>query len=129
MQSNCVDVDDGEIVCISWASQLDREPEPRSWKDLHFGAELGTGCERMHVLLTPVVQKHWEWDGAEITGCRGSWEDMPLFAASLDFNTAFDVAKLNVMANVLDESRLHRGLISAFLKEMRNLQGLAEFFK
>ena len=83
----------------------------------------------MHVLLTLVVQKHWEWDGAETRECRGSWEDMPLFAASLNVNTAFDVAKLNVMANVLEETRGHGGLISAFQKEMRNLQGLAEFFK
>ena len=41
--------------------------------------------------------------------------------------TAFAVAKLNVMANVLEETRMHGGLISAFLKEMRNLQGLADF--
>ena len=116
-------------LCASvWASQLDREPEPRSWKDLHFGAELGTGCEHVHVLLTLVVQKHWEWDGAEITGCRGSWEDLPLSVASLGVNTAFAVAKLNAMANVLVETRGHGGLISAFLKEVRNLQGLAEFF-
>ena len=82
----------------------------------------------MHVLLTTVVQKHWEWDGAETRECRGSWEDMPLFAASLGVNTAFAVAKLNVMANVLEETRGHGGLISAFQKEMRHLQGLADFF-
>ena len=40
----------------------------------------------------------------------------------------FAVAKLNVMANVLEETRGHGGLISAFQKEMRNRQGLADFF-
>ena len=116
-------------LCASvWALLLYREPEPRSRKDLHVVAELGTGCERMHVLLTPVVQKHWEWERAATRGCRGSWEHMPLFAASLNVNTAFGVAKLNVMANVLEESRLHRGLISAFQKVIRNLPGLADFF-
>ena len=87
---------------------------------------LGLDANTIHVLLTACGAEALG-NGAEM-GCRGSCEDMPLFAASLDFNTAFDVAKLNVMANVLDESRLHRGLISAFLKEMRNLQGLADFF-
>ena len=113
-------------LCSSvWASQLDREPGSRN---LHAGAQLGTGCEQIHVLLTTVVQKHWEWEGAETRECRDSWEDMPLFAANLDINTAFAVAKLNVMANVLEETRGRGGLISAFRKEMRNLQGLADFF-
>ena len=71
-------------LCASvWALLLDREPEPRSWKDLHVGAELGTGCEQIHLLLTAVVQKHWKCE------CRVSCEDMPLFAASLNFNTCF----------------------------------------
>ena len=118
-------------LCASvWALLLDREPEPRSWKDLHFAAQLGTACEHARSADNCGAEALGIGGSSvgKTRGCRGSWEDMPLFAASLNVNTAFDVAKLNVMANVLEETRGHGGLISAFQKEMRNLQGLAEFF-
>ena len=43
--------------------------------------------------------------------------------ASLDINTALDVATKRVIAKVLEETNVHELLIAAFLSEMQNSHG------
>ena len=39
---------------------LHEEKEPIEWMSLHVGAERWVNCEHMQVLLTNLLQKHWE---------------------------------------------------------------------
>ena len=47
--------------------------------------------------------------------------------ARTDMSTAFAVFKPHVISKVQEETDVHGWLIAAFLEELRNLQGLAEF--
>ena len=38
-----------------------KKKEPESWKKLHLGGIEGISCQRFQVLMTNLLQKHWEW--------------------------------------------------------------------
>ena len=43
--------------------RLENEKEPEKWKKLHIGELDGISCQHLQVMMTNVIQKHWEWQG------------------------------------------------------------------
>ena len=41
--------------------RLEKEMEPEKWKKLHIGGLDGISCQHLQVMMTNVIQKHWEW--------------------------------------------------------------------
>ena len=90
--------------------------------ELARGAERGVNCEHMQVLLTNLLQKHWEWQENR----RKDWEPSKfryktMYMASLDVKTAFDVARPSVVSKIL------HGHVAALLAEMQDVKGSACF--
>ena len=40
--------------------RLEKEKEPEQWKNLHAGGVDGTSCQHLQVMVTNLLQKHWE---------------------------------------------------------------------
>ena len=104
------------------------EKEPIEWMSLHVGAERGVNCEHMQVLLTNLLQKHWEWQEHR----RKDWEPgkfryKTMYMASLDVKTAFDVARPSVVSKVLSLIGTHGHLVAALFAEMQDVKGSACF--
>ena len=56
-----------------------------------MGAERGVNCEHFQVLVTNLLQKHWEWQDRPEAVLHGA-RDKTMYLANLDVNIAFDVA-------------------------------------
>ena len=41
--------------------RLEKENEPDKLRSLHMGGVDGISCKRLQVLVTNLLQKHWEW--------------------------------------------------------------------
>ena len=41
--------------------RLKQEKEPESWKELYVGGIEGISCQHLHVMMTTLLPKHWEW--------------------------------------------------------------------
>ena len=76
-----------------------KKPDARLEKGLRgFRAVvlLCVNCEHMQILLTNLLQKHWEWQEIrrmDLEPCNFK----TMYMASLDVKTAFDVAKPSVV--------------------------------
>ena len=80
---------------------LHEEEEPIEWKKLHVGAERSVNCEHMHVTMTNLLQKHWEWqENRNKSWEPGKFSYRTMYRASLDVKTAFDVAKPSVVSKI-----------------------------
>ena len=83
-----------------------------------MGADRGVNCEHMHVLVTNILQKHWEWKEDRRDAVLGVGRQITAFMASLDVRT-FEVAKPGV------GTRGH--VVAALLEEMKDIRGSACF--
>ena len=80
----------------------------------------------MQVLLTNLLQKHWEWQENR----RKDWEPgkfryKTMYMASLDVKTAFDVARPSVVSKILSLIGTHGHVVAALLAEMQDVKGSA----
>ena len=41
--------------------RLEKEKEPESWKNFLVGGIEGISCQHLQVMMTNLLQKHWEW--------------------------------------------------------------------
>ena len=41
--------------------RLEKEKEPEKWKNLHIDGIGGLSCQHLQVMVTNLIQKHWEW--------------------------------------------------------------------
>ena len=41
--------------------RLEREKEREKWKKLHIGGLDVISCQHLQVMVTNMIQKHWEW--------------------------------------------------------------------
>ena len=41
--------------------RLEKEKETEKWENLHIGGVEEISCQHLQVMLTNVIQKHWEW--------------------------------------------------------------------
>ena len=77
-------------------------------KQLNLGGMDGISCRHLQVLMTHLLQKHWEWqqhrDGEPK---HGSLRHPTWYVASMDIKSAFDVAKLTKIAQILEEQNMH----------------------
>ena len=72
---------------------LENEKEPESWKRLYVRGTDGISCQLLQVLVTHLLQKHWEWQEDRKTMIRhGSVIRATMFVASMDTKPTFDVA-------------------------------------
>ena len=97
---------------------------PSEWQRLHVGAERGLNCEHMQALITNIFQRHWEWqEDRRVDLQPGRYRYKTAFRASLDVNTAFDVAKPSVVSKILTLMSVHGHLTAALLAEMQDVRG------
>ena len=102
---------------------LHDEKEPSEWKRLHVGAERGVNCEHMQVLVTNILQRHWEWqEDRRVDLQPGRFRYNTAFVASLDVKTAFDVARPVVVSEILALTGVHGHLTAALLAEMQDVR-------
>ena len=55
-----VDVGDVEWYATCIILPLEREKEIEGWKRLYVGGIDGISCQHLQVLMTQLLQKHWE---------------------------------------------------------------------
>ena len=101
--------------------------EPVEWETLHVGAERGVNCEHMQALVTNIFQRHCEWQEDRRTDlqprlCR---YNTAFSMASLDVDTAFDVATPSVVSKILTLTGVHGPLTAALLSETQDVRGSA----
>ena len=108
--------------------RLEKEKEPENWKNLHIGGVDGISCKHLQVMMTNLLQKHWEWQEERNPMLKhGSAVRPTMYLASLDIKTAFDEAKPKHVAQIMDSHNTHGWLIAALLREMSGLEGKAMF--
>ena len=102
------------------------EGNPEDLKQFHVGGIDGIHCQHLQVMMTNLLQQHWEWqehrDGKSQKGSHGH---PTLYVASKDIKTAFGGAKPKCITRILEEQNLHEWLIAALLREMAGLEGKA----
>ena len=108
--------------------RLEKEKEPKKWKNLKNGGVDGISCRYLQVMMTNVTQKHWEWQEERnpvvihVTVARRT-----MYLANLGIKTAFDEAKPKHVAKIMDSHNTHGWIIAALLREMSGLSGKATF--
>ena len=109
--------------------RLEREREPENWKNLHVGGMDGISCHHFQVMVTNLLQKHWEWQEERNPVLRHGTVVRPtMFLARLDIKTAFDEAKPpKHVAQILEYHNTHGWLIAGLLSEMSVLEGKGMF--
>ena len=108
--------------------RLEKEKEPEKWKNLQIGGIEGISCQHLPVMVTNLLQKHWEWQEERNPVMRQGTVVRPtMYMASLDIKTAFDEAKPKHMAKIMDNHNTHGWIIAALLREMSGLSGKAIF--
>ena len=73
---------------------LEQDGGPEEWKKLNVVAERRVNCEHMQVLVTSLLQRHWEWQEdrtGNVVPKMHKYDTM--YTGSLDAKTAFDVAQ------------------------------------
>ena len=107
---------------------LHEEKEPIMWGRLHVGAEERVDCEHMQALMTNVLQWHWEWQEDHLTDLEPVFFSYKMaFTASLDLQSAFDLATPFVVSNIfLDKGQRIRGGSLAGRDEGRERQRLLQ---
>ena len=108
--------------------RLEKETEPDKCKNQHVGRVDGIRCQHLQVMVTNLLQKHWEWQEAKNPVMKHGTEVRPtMYMASLDIMTVLDEAKPKHVAKILDSHNTHGWLIAAFLRVMSVLSGKATF--
>ena len=96
--------------------RLKREKEPEKWKNLHVDGVDGISCQHLQVMVTNLLQKHWEWQEERNPVLRHGTVVRPMYLASLDIKRALDDAKTKHVAKILDYHNTHGWLIAALLR-------------
>ena len=108
--------------------RLENEKEPKKWKKLHIGELDGISCQHLQVMMTNVIQKHWEWqEERNLVMKHGTVTRSTQYLASLVFKTAFDEARPKHVSKIMDRHSTHGWIIAALLREMSGLSGKATF--
>ena len=72
--------------------RLHKEKEPEKLKQLHAGGIDGISCQHLQVMMTQLLQKHWEWAKrrkTSVSECDGSaTAQAELVRAFVDANCA-----------------------------------------
>ena len=90
---------------------------------LHVGGLDGISCQHMQVLMTNVIQKHWEWQEEKNTVMKHATVVRPtLYLASLDIKTALNEERPKQVAKIMDNHNTHGWIIAALLREMLGLE-------
>ena len=99
--------------------RLEKEKEPESWKRLQVGGDDGISCQHLQVMMTNLLQKHWEWKEEKTPMLKhGSVVRPTMYLASMDIKTAFDEARPRHAAKNMES----RSKLSALLCEMAGLE-------
>ena len=99
-QVHCVDVRDVEVVCDMCCSSLGR----RAGRMEAAARGIDGSCQ-LHVSMTQLLQKHWEWRTGGTCGTAAKRATM--YLASMDSKTAFDVAGPKQIARSMGDQAVH----------------------
>ena len=106
--------------------RLHKEKEREKLKQLHAGGIDGTTCQHLQVMMTHLLQKHWEWqEDRRKDVWHGSERRPTMSVASMDIKTAFRVARPKHIANIMDSPNIHGWIVAALLREMDRVEGKA----
>ena len=95
---------------------LVKQNEPESSKKLHVGGIEGISCQHFQVMMTNLLQKHWEWREDRRPMIKHGVVKRPtMYLASLDIKTAFDVARQKGIARIMEDHNVHGWIIAALL--------------
>ena len=82
----------------------------------------------LQVMVTNLLQKHWEWqEERNLVMRHGTVVRPTMYMASLDIKTAVDEAKPKHVAKIMDNHNTHGWIIAALVREMSGLSGKAIF--
>ena len=94
LQGHSADIGDVEMVRVLYYSASGKGKEPENWKNLHIGGVDGISCQLLQVMMTNLLQKHWECQEERTPVLRhGSAVRPTMYLASLDIKTAFNEGK------------------------------------
>ena len=129
LQGHSVDIGDVDVVRgVYYPSLGKKKKNLESWRRLHVGDIDGTSCQRLQVMMTQLLQKHWEWQENRRPMMRHRSVIRPtMYLASMDIKMAFDVARPKHIARIVEDHDVHGWIIAAFLREMAGLEGQATF--
>ena len=103
--------------------RLEKEKAPEYLKKLHVGGIDGISCQHLQVMVTNLLQKHWErQEETSLMVRQFSILRPTMFLASLDIKTAFDEAKPKHVVKIMENHDSHGWLIAALLREMAGLK-------
>ena len=106
-----------------------RPIKSHGWKPLHVEGIDGISCQHLQVMMTELLQKHWEWqeDKRNNVWFAQQQETPTMYIASMDSKTAFDAARPQHIAKIMGDQDVHGLITAAFSREMRGLEGHAAF--
>ena len=107
---------------------LQREREPEGWKQRQVRGIEGSSCQHLQVLMTQLLQKHWEWqEDRRKNVWHGSEKRPTMHIASMDIKTASDMARPKRTARIMGAQDVHGWITAALIREMTGLDGHATF--
>ena len=102
--------------------RLAKKKEPEGWKHLHVAGLDGISCQHLQVLMTQLLQKHWEWqEDTRKNRWHGSEKRPTMYFTSMDSKTAFDAARPKHIAKVMGDPEVHGWMTAALSREMTGL--------
>ena len=92
---------------------------------MRVGRTGGISCQLLQVIMTHLPQKHWEWQEDRKNNVWHGSDKRPMYIASMDIKTAFDVARPKHIANIRRDHDTHGWITASLLREMGGLEGHA----
>ena len=84
-----------------------------------MGGVHGISCQHLHVMMTNLLPKHWEWQEERTPMLKhGSAVRPTLYLANMDIKTAFDEARPRHVAKLMESQNTHGWIVAALLREM-----------
>ena len=121
LQGHRVDIGDFEVVCDLNNSSLGKSERTRRLAAPARGwcGVDGLRCQHLQVLMTQLLQRHWEWQEDKRTNVwHGSEKKPAMYIVSMDIKTAVDVARSKRTAQIMGDQDVHGWITAALLHEM-----------
>ena len=124
----CADVCTCEMLRGCCGRTAARRTEAHWMEELHVGAERVSTVSICTVLLTNILQRHWEWqEDRRDARLRGFFMYQTAFVAGSDVRMALHVAKCSVMCKILTCMVTNGHVVAALWEEMKDVRSSACF--
>ena len=101
---------------------LERKRESEGWP-LHVGGLDGISCQHLHVLMTQLLQRDWEWQQDKRKNqLHGSAERPRCTWTTWTSRRPSDVARRKHIAKIMGDQEVHGWIAAALLREVAGLK-------